>query len=196
MSIKYMKNKVIGFLVIGLLVGLHSQTGSCGPPPKVGDTLPEMSLDAPVSKQDRAYLGIADTPQFLIEDIDTRVLVLEILGVYCPVCYKQRPHINRLFHRVNKNADLAGRVKFLGITAGGTPMETAYYIKQSKVPYPILPDENFAIHKKLNEPLTPCTLVATQDGRILYSHLGLIEDMDKFFNTLREMADTAPPVRK
>jgi len=196
MPMKYMKNRVIGLLAIGFLVGLYPQTGSCGTLPKLGDTLPEMSLAAPVSNQDKAYLGIPDTPQFLIGDIDTRVLVLEILGVYCPVCHRQRPHINRLFHRVNKIADLAGKVKFLGIAAGGTPMETAYYIKQSKVPYPVLPDEKFIVHKKLNEPLTPYTLIATREGKILYAHLGLIEDMDKFFTTLKELADTAPPIRK
>jgi len=196
MSMKYMKNQVSRLLAIGFLLCLYPQTGNCGTPPKLGDTLPEMKLDAPVSKQDKAYLGIPDAAQFLIEDIDTRVLVLEILGVYCPVCHRQRPHINRLFHRVNKNADLAGKVKFLGIAAGGTPMETAYYVKQSKVPYPILPDEKFAVHKKLNEPLTPYTLVATREGKILYAQLGLIEDMDKFFSTLKELADTAPPIHK
>lgn len=196
MSMKYMKNRVAGFLAIGFLICLYPQAGRCGTPPKPGDTLPEMSLAAPVSKQDKAYLGISDTPQFLIGDIDTQLLVLEILGVYCPVCHRQRPHINRLFHRVDKNADLAGKVKFLGIAAGGSPMETDYYIKQSKVPYPVLPDEKFVVHKKLNEPLTPYTLVATRDGKILYAHLGLIEDMDKFFGTLKELADTAPPIRK
>jgi hypothetical protein len=48
----------------------------------------------------------------------------------------------------------------------------------------------------LNEPLTPYTLVATREGKIIYAHLGLIEDMDKFFGTLKELADTAPPIRK
>jgi peroxiredoxin len=94
-----------------------------------------------------------------------------------------------LFHRINKNAGLSKKVKFLGISAGATPMEMAYYVKQSRVPYPVLPDEKFLVHKQLNQPLTPYNMVVNKEGKILYAHLGVIEDMDGFFVTLKKMAD-------
>ncbi|MBU1697395.1 MAG: redoxin domain-containing protein, partial [Proteobacteria bacterium] len=140
--------------------------------------------------------GIDEKGQFSIKDVDAELIVLEIMGVYCSLCHKQRPHINRLFHRVNKNADLSKKVKFLGIAAGATPMEVAYYVKQSKVPYPVLPDEKFVIHKKLDQPRTPYNMVVTKDGQILYAHLGVIEDMDIFFATLKEMAGKVPSINK
>ncbi len=191
-----MKNQVVGFLILVFFFSLQPQNAFCGKPPKQGENLPEMSLAAPASKKDSAYLGIGEKPLFSIQDIDAAVIVLEIIGVYCPVCHKQRPHINRLFHRINKNADLSGKIKFLGISAGATPMEVAYYMKTSRVPYPVLPDEKFNVHKTLNQPLTPYTMVVTKDGQIHYGHLGLIQDMDRFFTTLKKLADKTPFIKK
>lgn len=196
MSMVRIKTQVIGLLVIAFIFNLYPQTGFCGSPPKQGENLPEMSLSAPDSKKDKTYLGINGKSLFSIKDIDAQLIVLEIMGVYCPVCYKQRPNINRLFHRINKNADLSGKVKFLAIAAGGTPMEVAYYLKESKTPYPVLSDENFVLHKNMDEPLTPYTLVVTRDGSIVYAHLGLIADMDAFFATLKELAGKTLPIRK
>ncbi|CCK81095.1 TlpA family protein disulfide reductase [Desulfobacula toluolica] len=190
------KNKICVFLILVLFFALQPQNVFCGTPPKQGEKLPEMSLTAPVSKNDSAYLGIGEKSLFLIQDIDAAVIVLEIIGVYCPVCHKQRPHINRLFHRISKNADLSGKIKFLGISAGATPMEVAYYMKTSRVPYPVLPDEKFNAHKKLNQPLTPYTIVVTKDGQIRYAHLGLIQDMDGLFATLKQLADKTPVIKK
>lgn len=191
-----MKNRIAGFLILVFFFSLPPQNGFCGTPPKQGENLPELSLAAPAAKKDSDYLGINEKPLFSIQDIDAAVIVLEIIGVYCPVCHKQRPHINRLFHRINKNAGLSRKIKFLGISAGATPMEVAYYMKTSRVPYPVLPDEKFNVHKKLNQPLTPYTMVVTKDGHIRYAHLGLIQDMDRFFTTLKKLADTAPFIKK
>ena len=196
MSMVYVKNKVVGLLVLAFFFSLYPIDGFCGTPPKQGESLPEMNLAAPSSKEDIAYLGIGEKSLFSIKDVDAQLIVLEILGVYCPVCHKQRPHINRLFHRISKNADLAGKVKFIGIAAGATPMEVAYYMKQSKAPYPVLPDEKFDIHKKLQEPRTPYTMVVSKDGQILYAHMGLIEDMDSFFGTIKKLAEKVQPVSK
>jgi len=196
MSIVCVKNQVAGFLVIAFIFSWHVQNGLCGTPPKLGENLPEISMIAPVSKKDCAYLDIGEKTLFSIKDVDAELIVLEIIGVYCPVCHKQRPHINRLFHRVGKKADLSSKVKFLGISAGATAMEMVYYIKQFHVPYPVLPDEKFVIHKKLGQPLTPYTMIVSKDGQIRYAHLGLIEDMDMFFATLKKLADKAPFIKK
>lgn len=190
------KNQIVGFLLVVFFFSIQLQTGFCGTPPKQGENLPEMSLAAPALKKDSLYLGIGEKSLFSIEDIDADLIVLEILGVYCPVCHKQRPHINRLFHRIGKNADLSKKIKFLGISVGATPMEAAYYIKQSRVPYPVLPDEKFNTHKILGQPRTPYNMVVNKEGHILYAHLGLIEDMDAFFATLKDLAEKVPSAGK
>lgn len=196
MSMGYAKNIVVGFLVIVFFSSWLLENGFSGTPPKQGENLPDMTLTAPASKKDSAYLGIGEKSRFSIKDVDAELIVLEILGVYCPLCHKQRPLINRLFHRVSKNADLSRKIKFLGISVGATPLEVAYYAEQSKVPYPILQDETFIIHKILDQPRTPYNMVVTKEGQILYSHLGVIEDMDAFFTMLKNLADKASSVNK
>ncbi|WP_300460446.1 thioredoxin-like domain-containing protein [Desulfobacula sp.] len=196
MSMMCIKNQLIGFWIIVFLFNVPLQNGVCGTPPKRGDMLPEIILDAPVSKKDSVYLGIGEKTRFSMKDVAADLIVLEILGVYCPQCHRQRPHINRLFHRLNKNAGLSKKVKFLGISAGATPMEMAYYVKQSRVPYPVLPDEKFLVHKQLNQPLTPYNMVITKEGQILYAHLGVIEDMDALFTTLKQLAGKTSSISK
>ncbi len=188
MNIVSMKKWGVGFCVVVLLFSLIPGGAFGGQGPKAGSDLPELAMDAPASAKDAAYLGIGEKKQFKIKDVAAKLIVLEILGVYCPQCHKQRPHINRLFHRVAKDADLSKKVKFLGVAAGAAPMEAAYYSKQSKAPYPVLPDEKFVIHKRLGEPRTPYNMVVAADGRVLFAHLGAIKDMNAFFSTLKKLA--------
>ncbi len=178
-----------GFCFLFLFLIWVPGAGFCGEKLKPGGDLSGLVLPAPVSDTERGYLGVGDRDPFAVKDAAAKVIVLEILGVYCPQCHKQRPHINRLFHRVNKDPNLSKKVKFLGVAAGASAMEAAYYSKQAKVPYPVLPDEKFAIHKHLGEPRTPFNMVVSAEGRILYAHLGIIKDMNAFFSTLKELAD-------
>ncbi|MFH1156930.1 MAG: TlpA disulfide reductase family protein [Pseudomonadota bacterium] len=188
MLVTFWKTSVISVAVSVLLSCLVPAPGGCGTIPQPGDTLPELRLTAPESSRDKAYLGIGNAAGFSIADIGSNLLVLEIMGVYCPQCHKQRPHINRLFNRISTSGSLAVKVKFLGIASGATPMEAAYYVKQFKVPYPILIDTNYETHKLLGEPRTPFNMVVNREGKVLFTHLGIIEDMNSFFATLKKLA--------
>ncbi len=188
MDIIRMRERGVGLAVMVLLVMLAPGAAVCGEFPKQGGVLPELALPAPASEKERAYLDVEPKQPFALRDVSAKLIVLEILGVYCPQCHKQRPHINRLFHRVARDAELSKKVKFLGVAAGATPMEVAYYMKQAKVPYPVAPDETFAIHKRLGEPRTPFTMVVASDGRVLFAQLGIVKDMNAFFSTLKELA--------
>ncbi len=147
-----------------------------------------LRLDAPAIAKDRDYLGIPGKKQFKLADVKADLIMLEVIGVYCPQCHKQRPHINRLFHRVQKDAGLAGKIKFIGIAAGATSMEVAYLVKETNIPYPIVTDEKFATHHLLGSPRTPFNVVVTRQGRVLWAHLGIIEDMNGFLATLEQLA--------
>lgn len=178
---------VLGLVVI--IVGWHGM-GVCGSTaaPQKGSRMPSLSLDAPTSQKDCDYLGIAAGNPFQLADVNSDLILMEIISVYCPQCHKQRPHINRLYHRIQKDAALAKKVKFLGIAAGAAPLEAAYLIKESRIPYPIIIDTSFAVHKQLGEPRTPYNIVTTRDGNVLWAHLGIIEDMNAFYATLKSLA--------
>ena len=157
--------------------------------PRKGAALPRLTLNAPARPADCDYLGIEAGKPFRLADVDADLIMVEIIGVYCPQCHQQRPHINRLYHRIQKNTPLAEKIKFVGIAVGASPMEAAYLVKDAHIPYPIITDESFDIHKQLGEPRTPFNLVTTRDGVVVWVHLGIIEDMNTFYDTLKTLAN-------
>lgn len=181
---------LIGLITAMAVIAAWCTLGVCGQTatPKKGASMPQIRMDSPSSQKDSDYLGIEARKPFSLGDIKASLIMIEIIGVYCPQCHKQRPHINRLFHRIQKDSDLSKKVKFIGIAAGATPMEVSFLVKEAKIPYPILTDEKFEIHKQLGEPRTPFNLVTTREGKVLWAHLGIIEDMNAFLSTLKSLA--------
>lgn len=153
--------------------------------PQKGGTLPPFQLPAPASDNDREYLGVKG-PTFQLKDVPCRVLLVEILGAYCPLCYQQAPLFSKLFARINKR-NLGDKVKMLGIAIGATPMEVEQLRKNGSYEFPVVQDESFAVHKLLGEPRTPFTMLVGKDGKVLYAHLGVIEDVDAFFQAIQDL---------
>lgn len=176
--------------MVAVVVG-WGRAGICGtaPTPRKGASIPLFTLNAPATQKDCDYLGVEAGKTFGLADVSADILVLEIIGVYCPQCHQQRPHINRLFHRIQREARLAKKVKFLGIAVGASAMEAAYLVRDARIPYPIITDESFVVHKQLGEPRTPFNLVTTRDGTVRWVHLGVIKDMDALYTMLKSLAD-------
>jgi len=153
--------------------------------PQKGGTLPAFQLPAPAAENDQKYLGI-NGPNFQLKDVQCQVLLVEILGAYCPLCYQQAPLFGKLFARINKR-NLGDKVKMLGVAIGATPMEVEQLKKSGSYEFPVVQDESFAIHKLLGEPRTPFTMLIGKDGKVLYANLGVIEDVDAFFQVIQEL---------
>jgi peroxiredoxin len=184
------KKRLIWFLgVVAVVTGWHG-VGLCESvvTPHKGVRMPSMHLTAPASQQACDYLGVEAQHPFQLADVRSDLILIEIIGVYCPQCHKQRPHINRLYHRIQKDGALSQKVKFMGIAVGATAMEAAYLVKKSHIPYPIITDSAFDVHKQLGEPRTPFNILTTRDGNVLWTHLGIIENMNAFYATLKSLA--------
>lgn len=149
--------------------------------PAVGTELPEFQLETPKSEEERAYLGIKANPSFSITQLKAELVLIEIIGVYCPRCHRQHPLFNKLFYRIKKNTEMYNQTKMIGVAVGANPIEVAYLKKEYRIPYPVIVDPNFEVHKVLGEPRTPFTMLVTKEKKVVFAHLGVIEDMDKFF---------------
>ncbi len=169
-----------------LAVAPLSGPAQCAGLPQKDSNLPAFELPAPSAENDQQYLGVKP-PTFRLKDVSCQVLLVEILGVYCPLCYQQAPLFNKLYGRIQKK-NLSDRVKMLGIAIGATPTEVEHLRKSGSYEYPVVRDENFAVHKLLGEPRTPFTMLLRKDGKVLYTHLGVIEDMDAFFQLIQDHA--------
>jgi len=150
--------------------------------PQEGEILPALELTTPTAMSDQQYLGI-NSPTFKLSDIDAKVILIEIIGVYCPYCYEQAPLFRNLFNRLQKGK-LKEKVKMLGIAAGGTTMEVDHLRKEGQYNYPLVQDPKYKIHKSLGEPRTPFTMLVNKEGKILYVHPGIVKDIDPFFDRI------------
>jgi hypothetical protein len=171
--------------VIGFTGAILSGPASAGELPKKGDSLAALEIQSPESDKDRFYLGITKSA-FRLPDIRSKLLLLEVIGVYCPVCYRQAPIFNNLYNRIEKSS-LKGKVKMLALAAGGNQMEIQSLNEQKQYSFPIAPDPSFDAHKLLGEPRTPFTLLLSPEGKVLYTHMGIIEDLDAFWKTITEL---------
>ncbi len=154
--------------------------------PQEGAALPSFTLIASDRAKDNVYLGVQGET-FAMADLLGKVVVFELIGVYCPFCHKQTPVFNKLFKKIERN-NLDSKIKLLAAASGATQKEVAFLRKHSKYAYPVIRDEDFTVHQALGEPKTPFTLVVDKDGTVRQATLGVIADTDELFHLLKELA--------
>lgn len=154
--------------------------------PKEGEKMPEISFPPPYTQEAREALGLsADTSEFKISDFKTDLILLEVIGVYCPVCFKQAPGFNELYARLHRGK-AKGRVSMFALAAGSPDTEIhPMLVETGQYKFPIVSDTEFKAHKILGEPKTPFTIICRPDGSILYTHMGLISDVDELYAQIK-----------
>ena len=59
--------------------------------------------------------------------------------------------------------------------------------KKLKVKFPLIADENLEVYFKLGRTGTPYMILATtKDGKVLWTHAGAVEDIEKTLGEIRE----------
>lgn len=153
--------------------------------PAPGQTLPTLTLKTPVFGQDAQELGVAGKKSFRLQDVKAKVIVVEVIGVYCAECAKQVHSFNTLYARLSRRIQ-AGEVRVFGLAAGGTDKEVESLRKAGIYKYPIVGDEKYQNHKLLREPKTPFTMLLTPGGKVLYTHLGVDEDIEAMLARIKD----------
>jgi peroxiredoxin len=188
-----MKKQIYFLLVI--MIGLGSLTPllAAGAPPAKGDSLPAITLPFPKSSEEKTYLGIAGEGTFKIPQIKTQVVILEIFSMYCPFCQGEAPIVNELYQLIEENPDLKGKIKIIGLGAGNSPFEVEVFKKKYNVPFPLLPDADFKLHKTFGEVRTPYFIVARlqkdKPPQVIYSELGSLNGAKPFLEKIRTLAE-------
>lgn len=177
------KNKIKTLVLIaGFVLLFASASLAAGP-------FPDLSMSGKLSDSQKSYLGIK-SDKLKVTDIKAEYVLVEAFSMYCPICQKDAPNVNLTYDAVSK-ADTAGKVKFLGIGLGNTPFEVAFYQKKYEVEFPIVWDEDYAVHKALGEVGTPTFYLVKLVGgssEVLYQSSGAIEDHEAFTKMILETA--------
>jgi len=160
------KYLVLICLLLAFGMGSPANIAAAAPLPAAGGILPDL------------------TPGFSLPKPKDGVVIIEIFSMYCPYCQREAPNINKLYERIQANAAWRGKMRLVGIGVGNSSYEVDVFRKKYNVPFPLYPDGDFKIHKKLGEPRTPFFIGVkiNPDGshRIFYAKLGEIGDVDAF----------------
>ena len=180
-----MDRKISPLVVVVLLFMATAIMAAENPPPKVGTFLPEMTLSRPGDSTDLKYLGLLGSgTSFKVNQIKATVVIIQIYSMYCPYCQAEAPNVNRLYASIEDNPALKDKIKIIGIGAGNSKFETGIYKKKYTVEIPLIPEDNFNIHKIVGEVRTPYFIAVTLDGakppKVIYSKLGALENNDLF----------------
>ena len=150
--------------------------------PAEGDMFPRLKLCLPQEMHDRAYLKVSKDP-FLLSQVDSKVLIVEIFSMYCPHCQKEAPNVNALYEAIKAGPKLKSRIKMLGIGAGNSSFEVGAFRDHYKIEFPLVPDADMIVCKGLGVVGTPHFFVLWKKPggwQVVYSKSGSIGDPKAF----------------
>ena len=189
-----MKTSIVGSLLIFLMAFFITlKAAGESKTPVAGNVLPEFSLKVPEKLEHRSYLGLPDAEKFEIQQIQAEVVIIEIFSMYCPHCQREAPALNDFYNYIESSEKLRGRIKLIGIGAGNSVYEVDFFQKRYKVPFPLFPDGDFAIHKLLGEVRTPyffgLKIQPDSSPLIFFSQLGGAQDARQLLDELIRRAE-------
>lgn len=161
--------------------------------PKIGGILPDMVLVKSKYLADHKYLGLSSGGNiFKINQIKSKVVIIEIFSMYCPYCQAEAPNINKLNQLIENNPAYKDKIKIIGIGAGNTPFEVGTFKRKYTIAFPLVPDDDFKLHKLLGETRTPYFIVVKLNGdnppEVIYSKLGAIANIDLFLSQIAKLS--------
>jgi len=159
-------------------------------PFSVGEVCPDIKIDYALSSNDAYYLGVSEEKSFSLEEISARLLVVEVLNVYCSRCRSQAPVMRELFHKIQSEPYLKDNVKILALAVGNQEWEIKFFKKTFDVPYPMIPDAKFELSYKLGVFKAPYHLVIKKDtGKMIVamSHKTLLDSSSTYFESLSNL---------
>jgi peroxiredoxin len=93
---------------------------------------------------------------FKINQIKSKVVIIEIFSMYCPYCQAEATNINNLNQLIENNPAYKDKIKIIGIGAGNTPFEVGTFKRKYTIAFPLVPDGDFKLHKLLMSSFPSC----------------------------------------
>ena len=165
---------------------------------KTNNLFPEIAIPAPKQPWAKVYLGLIDMNNFTIKDLQADVVVVEILNTHCSSCKKQARSYNKLFNLIKSDPKTRERIKIFGIAVGNNADEAQKFQEEYHIPYPIIPDPDFLIHRAIGISKTPYSYyirkdLKTKSAHIIGTYLGANLHYENLFDELLAMLSVDIP---
>ena len=102
------------------------------------------------------------------------------------MCLKAAPIVNRLYNIIHDDPALNPDIKMIGIAVGNDPNQIKAYKNLFRVTFPIFPDKRMKIWHLVGNPATPYMILVAKNQKVLMTHMGVIQDLDKMLNEIKE----------
>ncbi len=154
--------------------------------PATGDIFPADDLKTPEGEVYQKYLGLDGSKEtFKLRDVKSKLALVQIFSMYCPVCQREAPEVNELYKLIS-DSNLSDKIKVIGIAPGNSQFEVNVFREQYNIPFPLIPDGDYEWHKIMGEVGTPYfLLVNLESGKILEDNLGPFGTAQEFFDILK-----------
>lgn len=165
-------------------------TSSFGEKPKpieAGMKLPHFVLPAPETPDDRQYLELTSSEPFSISQIPAKLVLVEVFHVLCHHCQKQAPEMNRIFQYIKEDPELAQSIKMLGIGISSDQKALDAFEKSFHGKFPLIPDQKLTVFSLLGEPPIPFLMLVDNQGNVLLTNVGYLNDTDDFFRRIKQL---------
>ena len=74
----------------------------------------------------------------------------------------------------------------IGVGMADNEKKIKVYKRKLKTQFPMFPDENLEIYFKLGRTGTPYMILATTDGKVLWTHAGAVENLEETLGEIRK----------
>ncbi|MCG6946411.1 MAG: AhpC/TSA family protein [Deltaproteobacteria bacterium] len=100
--------------------------------------------------------------------------------------------MNEFYQAIEQRKDLKGKMKIIGIGIGNTPEDVQYFKEKYKVPFPLFPDADKALHAALGKTRAPYFIGVRIDKdrrpQVFYSKLGAFRKPDTFLASMLKLS--------
>jgi peroxiredoxin len=161
-------------------------------PVDTGEPFPVVALPAPADPAQQAYLGLDKEGPFTLNQVEGKVVLVELLNVLCPHCRKQTGPYNELYRMIEGDPVTRGRIKMLGVAVANSDEQIEDFVDIYAVAFPVVSDRRFALHRALRAGPTPFSLYVLRDapgevGVVAGTELGEDSDMAALFAFLKDL---------
>jgi peroxiredoxin len=172
-------------LALVFFLGAVSLAAAAEKEPVVGQVVANAKFKAPITEDGAKYLGLAKADAFALQDVKAPFVLVEQFNTSCPHCMAQAPVMNQLFEKVQGDAALKDKLKFIGAGQGNEEAQLKMWQAFHKVPFPLVPDPDNSFGKALNFTPYPVTVILDKTGKILFVHIGSFENADEVLTKIK-----------